>query len=251
MKIQKNNHIPETGHTYTKYRIITETCILIYKKVGFSPFQVLKEIKPFIDEDAMGKLTFVGRLDPMAEGNIHILWSGDAEEKNSITLQDKEYQIDVLLGVKTDTDDILGLINSVDVESGFDTKDFDIKVLEKFIGPFRYDYPKYSSPHIKKVLKGEVVELKKQDGEIYNIDFLGLENISAGDLENKIFTKLNQCQMEGDFRLDEIKIVWKNFFHKNKNDFKVLSLNVKCKRGTYMRVLSRELGGLALGIVRG
>lgn len=247
MNHQKNNHIPETGHTYTKYRIITETCILIYKKVGFSPFQVLKEIKSFINEDDRRKLTFVGRLDPMAEGNIHILWSGDVEEKNSITLQDKEYQIEVLLGVKTDTDDILGLIDSVDTEVG----DFDIKVLENFIGPFHYDYPKYSSPHIKKVLKGEDVELKKQDGEIYSIDFLGLENVSSTDLQHKIFTKLSLCQMEGDFRLEEIKLGWEKFFNINKNNFKVLSLNVKCKRGTYMRVLSRELGGLALGIVRG
>lgn len=246
MKTLKNNHIPDTGHTYTKYRIITETCILIYKKVGFSPLQVLKEIKPFIDEESRGKLTFVGRLDPMAEGNIHILWSGDADEKNNITLQDKEYKIEVLLGVKTDTDDILGLIDSVNMTSG----DFDIKVLENFIGPFHYDYPKYSSPHIKKVLKGEEVESRKQDGEIYSIDFLGLENVSSIELKQKIFTKLNQCQMEGDFRLDEIKLGWESFFKENNDDFKVLSLNVKCKRGTYMRVLSRELGGLALSIIR-
>ena len=205
MNHQKNNRIPETGHTYTKYRIITETCILIYKKVGFSPFQVLKEIKPFVDEESRNKLTFVGRLDPMAEGNIHILWSGDMEEKKAITLQDKEYQIEVLLGVKTDTDDILGLIDSVDVE----VIDFDIKVLENFIGPFHYDYPRYSSPHIKKVLKGEDVELKKQDGEIYTIDLLGLENVLNAELKHKIFTKLSLCQMEGDFRLDEIKLGWK------------------------------------------
>ena len=224
---------------------------MIYKKVGFSPFQVLKEIKPFIDEESRGKLTFVGRLDPMAEGNIHVLWSGDAEEKKTITLQDKEYQIDVLLGVKTDTDDILGLIDFENIETEVHTSDFDIKVLKDFIGPFHYNYPKYSSPHIKKVLKGESVELKKQDGEIYSIDFLSLENISNTELKFKIFTKLNLCQMEGDFRLDEIKLSWKKFFEKNKGNFKVLSLNVKCKRGTYMRVLSRELGGLALSIVRG
>lgn len=247
MNNQKNNNIPETGNTYTKYRLITETCILIYKKIGFSPFQVLKEIKPFISDEGKSKLTFVGRLDPMAEGNIHILWSGDAEEKNNITLQDKEYQIKVLLGVKTDTDDILGLINFVNKE----IKDFDIKTLKNFVGPFRHDYPKYSSPHIKKVLKGEDIELKKQDGEIYSIDFLGIENLTNADLKHKIFTKLNLCSMEGDFRLDEIKLCWKKFFKKNKKDFQILSLNVKCKRGTYMRVLCRELGGLALGIVRG
>jgi tRNA U55 pseudouridine synthase TruB len=41
------------------------------------------------------------------------------------------------------------------------------------------------------------------------------------------------------------------FFENNNKEFKVLKLKVKTKRGTYMRVLARELGGLALSIVRG
>ncbi len=246
MKKHQTN-IPETGHTYTKYRFENDACILIYKKVGFTPFQVLKEVKHFLDVDSQARLTFVGRLDPMAEGNIHILWSGSAEEKQNITVKDKEYKIQVLLGVKTDTDDILGLIDSVTE----DASNFDKEILKNFVGPFLYDYPKYSSPHIKKVLKGENdIELKKQDGYIYDIDFLGLEMISNADLKHIIFNKLSLSQMEGDFRLEEIKLSWKKFFKKNINDFQVISLNVKCKRGTYMRVLARELGGLALSIVR-
>lgn len=243
---QLNSKIPDAGHSYTKYRFISEACILVYKKVGFSPFQVLKEIKPHLKEEDQAKLTFVGRLDPMAEGYIHILWSGDAEEKKEITLKDKEYVVEVLVGIKTDTDDILGLIDSV----SDDTSSFDKEVLKKFVGPFHFDYPKYSSPHIKKVLKGEAVEFKKQDGEIYSIDFLGVETVSSAELKHRIFTKLHLSQMEGDFRLDQILIGWKKFFKKNQKDFEVVKIHVKCKRGTYMRVLARELGGLALSIVR-
>lgn len=246
MKKQVNNQIPDTGHTYKEYRFKTETCILIYKKIGFTPLQVLNEIKPYINDDYKNKLTFIGRLDPMAEGYIHILWSGDMDEKKVIMDLDKQYEVEVLLGVKTDTCDILGVIDSVD----YTLKDLDIDFLRKFIGPFKYDYPKYSSPHIKKVLKGDDFKTKKQDGEIYDIEFLGLENISSDDLENKIFSKLDLCQMEGDFRLDIIKNDWKKFFEENKSDFKILKIRVDCKRGTYMRVLARELGGLALSIVR-
>ncbi len=247
MKHQKNNQIPETGHTYKEYRPVTETCILTYKRIGFTPVQVLNEIKKYLNEEERSKATFASRLDPMAEGYIHILWSGDTEEKNNLMNLDKQYSVEVLLGIKTDTDDVLGLIENV-----FVIEDFDKNILDKFIGPFEYNYPKYSSPHIKDVLKGNSFEYKKQNGYIYSIDILNMKLINNVDLREKIFEKLDQCNMEGDFRLEKIKRNWNDFFDKNNQiNFLVLNLNIKCKSGTYMRVLARELGGLALNIIRG
>lgn len=244
MKLQKNNHIPETGQTYAKYRFISETCILIYKRLGYTPFQVLQEVRDFLDEGDKGNITFAGRLDPMAEGYIHLLWNGDEEEKGRLMGLDKQYKVEVLLGIKTDTDDVLGLIDSVN------DKDFDKDELNKFIGPFEYNYPKYSSPHIKDVLKGNDFEYKKQNGYIYDIEFLGVKVLNNEDFKKRVFDKLGQCNMTGYFRLDNIKECWNVFFDDNKKDYPVVSLNVKCKSGTYMRVLARELGGFALGINR-
>ena len=212
--------------------------------MGFTPLQVLEEVRPFLLEENQKKITFIGRLDPMAEGNIHLLWSGDVDEKKRIQDQDKEYTIEVLFGVKTDTGDILGLIESVNIEEIV----FD---LENFIGPFEYEYPTYSSPHIKKVLKGEKVIHKIQKGEIYTIENSGLKKYSCEEMKNIIFNKLSQCNMKGDFRLDQVRQGWNVYFKNNNNEHHVLTLHVACKSGTYMRVLARELGGLALSIVRG
>ena len=88
---------------------------------------MLEEVKPFLNDQDQKKITFVGRLDPMAEGNIHLLWSGDMEEKQNIQNQDKEYVVEVLFGVKTDTGDVLGLIESVNDN---DTE----KYIQKFVG---------------------------------------------------------------------------------------------------------------------
>ncbi len=217
---------------------------MIYKKLGFTPLQVLEEVRPFLDEQDQKKITFVGRLDPMAEGNIHLLWSGDMKEKQKIQDQDKEYIVEVLLGIKTDTGDVLGLIEGVN--DNYLEQD-----IQKFIGSFVYDYPKYSSPNIKKVLKDEDATNKKQEGYIYSVEEKGVKVFSSTELEEYIFNKLEQCNMQGDFRLDQIKEGWNTFFENNENDFKVLTLKVKCKSGTYMRVLAGELGGLALSIVRG
>ena len=215
---------------------------MIYKKIGFTPLQVLKEIRQYLNENDSQKCTFAGRLDPMAEGYIHILWSGDTTEKDRIMSLDKEYNVEIVLGIETDTGDVLGLIENINKQESFD-KD----MLNKFIGPFEYDYPKYSSPNIKKILKKDNIKNKKQNGFIYNIDFISL---NKENIEEKVFIKLNSCQMEGDFRLNHIKKSWKNFFQNNKNEFLILNIKVKCKSGTYMRVLAREIGGFAMSIVR-
>jgi tRNA U55 pseudouridine synthase TruB len=192
------NNIPTVGKTYTKYRIITDTCILIYKKLGFTPLQVLEEVRPFLPEQGQKKVTFVGRLDPMAEGNIHLLWSGDMKEKQNIQNQDKGYIVEVLLGVKTDTGDVLGLIESKN-------NNYIEQSIQKFVGSFVYDYPKYSSPNIKKVLKGEKETNKKQEGYIYSIEDLGMKKNTSTELKEYIFNKLEQCNMKGDFRLNKVE----------------------------------------------
>jgi len=219
---------------------------LIYKRLGYTPFQVLQEVRGFLDEEAKAKITFAGRLDPMAEGYIHILWNGDEDEKGRLMALDKQYRVEILLGIKTDTDDVLGLIDFINDK----VVDFNKDELDKYIGPFEYNYPKYSSPHIKDVLKGNDFEYKKQNGHIYDIEFLDVETFDNENLKKIVFDKLNQCNMTGYFRLDNIKECWNNFFDNNKKDFQVVSVNVKCKSGTYMRVLARELGGFALGIQR-
>ncbi len=242
LKKLQNNHIPETGQTYKEYRFITDTCVLIYKKLGYTPLQVLNEIKSYLDEGFVKKITFAGRLDPMAEGYIHLLWSGDMREKERIMNLDKEYNVEIALGVKTDTGDVLGLIESFEKIDNFDKN-----ILENFIGPFEYAYPKYSSPNIKNVLNDKNIDDKKQNGYIYSIELLSLENKTIKD---KVFEKLNSCKMEGDFRLNSIKESWNDFFDNHEDGFLVLNIKVKCKSGTYMRVLARELGGFALSIVR-
>ena len=107
-----------------------------------------------------------------------------------------------------------------------------------------------SGPVVVQVLKGENVMHKKQTGHIYTITLNGLKNISSNELKEVILHKLSHCEMKGDFRLDQIKQGWNSYFENNENKFEILSLNVTCKSGTYMRVLARELGGLALSIVR-
>lgn len=59
------------------------------------------------------KMTYLGRLDPMAEGLLLVL-SGDTRDKNKFLDLDKTYEFEVLWGVSTDTYDVLGQVESMD-----------------------------------------------------------------------------------------------------------------------------------------
>lgn len=238
------------GNTYIECKFVTDTCVSVYKKVGFTPLQVLTEVRSFLQALDSAKCTYVGRLDPMAEGWIYILWSGDMEEKVRLAMQDKVYEVEVLLGVGTDTGDVLGLIT--------DSKKSDIlnidEIVQSSVGDFLYEYPKYSSPNIKKVLAGVEVVERKQKGHIYSIEVLKNEEVVG--LERLVDDKLSLCQMDGDFRLEEIKKRWQEFLVEHESGYKMLSLKVACSSGTYMRTLAVELGkkfgvpALAFGIRR-
>jgi tRNA U55 pseudouridine synthase TruB len=67
----------------------------------------------------------------------------------------------------------------------------------------------------------------------------------------------NINKVKGDFRQQFILEKWKDFHDKySKNAFQIITLEVKCSSGTYMRVLAEKMGkdlgvgGLALRIIR-
>ncbi len=229
--------IPTHTEAYDTLSFLHPRCIYLYKKVGYTPLQVIKYISPHLSTDEASACTYVGRLDPMAEGWMHVLWSGDANEKKELASQDKLYEIDVVCGVGTDTGDALGMVT--------DFKRVEIKNLEEvvqgFVGPFTFPYPKFSSPHIKNTLKGEDVVKKFQQGDISKIELVKVEEIE--NLHYHIESKLSHCHMDGDFRLEKIQKEWDHFFQKESVEgFTNVKLRVYCSSGTYMRTLAEEIG---------
>ncbi len=244
--MQDKGHIKKETDMYSDLCFIHDKCLLLYKKRGYTPLQVLESIREYLRDEEKKKCTYVGRLDPMAEGYMHILWSGCMEEKKRISAYDKSYEIEILCGVKTDTYDALGVI-----ENEYLFSDLSDETIKKYIGIHEYNYPKYSSPHIKKILKGESVMDKKQNGYIYNIDILDRKYISVNEVRECVENIYADIHMNGDFRVSEIKKSWEIFFQRQKeNKFLIFKLYVFCKSGTYMRSLANELGACTLSIKR-
>jgi len=131
---------------------ITQSDVFVaYKREGETPLECLTRLKdegflPYVD-----KFTYAGRLDPMAEGLMIYLRKEAIKRKADFLSLTKEYEVQILLGICTDTGDILGLINSTSKDGvAFDIKNVQ-SVCDSFVGETEVPYPWFSS----KTLKGK------------------------------------------------------------------------------------------------
>ena len=162
---------------------------VVNKKEGETPLERLeifraqesKKDKNFQDI----KMTYAGRLDPMASGLLIVLVGEETKKKQKYLNLDKVYKFEVLFGFATDTYDILGKVVNIK-KIDIDRKDLDRKILENlnnFVGKFKQSYPLYSSKTVggKQLFEyarsGESVELPERDVEVYNLKFLKLKKI--------------------------------------------------------------------------
>lgn len=225
--------------------------------MGLTPLQALDRLRQVRPEYADSKLSYAGRLDPMAEGVMLVL-VGEANQSRSQYLGlDKEYQVEVLIGVSTDTGDVLGLITD-QVKRSVDVAQIEsqvVSIVNKFKGRFTQDYPKYSSP----VIAGK--EGFTKEVEIYRIEAKKVDAISALAVSEVLNAKLGQfikINPREEFRQSEVLSGWQFWLDSIDGEDKlaVVTVRVQCSSGVYMRVLAERLGvalgypALALSIVR-
>src|SRR3989338_1666703 len=119
-----------------------ENIVKIYKKRGETPLEALELFRvehPVLNNTPM---TYAGRLDPLAEGELVILIGEECKNKEKYTDLDKEYEVEILFGFETDTGEILGIVT----KSVFDQHQVLVKnELESFVGKHSWKYPAYSS----------------------------------------------------------------------------------------------------------
>ncbi len=220
---------------------------IIHKRLGETPLQALERFRV---EQGIGKdvpMTYAGRLDPLAEGELLILIGDECKHKESYLGLDKEYEIEVLFGIETDTYDILGT-RRVDLR----TQVYPACTAE-YVGKFTQEYPPYSSKTVggrylhELARAGELPdEMPTKEVEIYSIESLGTYSIELKELKRRVSTAVSS--VTGDFRQKEILDAWDDYFnaqHARNGDgsvFSVLKLRVVCSSGTYMRSLAHRIG---------
>lgn len=247
--------------------------VVLNKEAGETPLALLDRFRaanPWVGDK---KLTYAGRLDPMASGKMVVLIGGECKNKEKYLALDKEYEFEVLLGFATDTGDVLGL-----AEGGvpFIMSEEKLKAAaEKFVGKVSFLYPAFSSKTVRGkplfawALEGRLgeIEIPRRESFIYKLSFEGARTVSKEDLRSRIFAKIAKIKtspvderpgfLGRDFRKKEILDGWSAVLDEaNGKEFQTAKFVCAASSGTYMRTLAAEIGrslgtkGLAFSIRR-
>lgn len=177
--------------------------ILINKQKGYTSHDAVNKVKHILNE----KVGHTGTLDPNATGLLPILVGKGTKLSQYLINHDKEYEVELKLGIKTDTADSEGkILEEKEVMGSILEKENLQTILESFIGKQKQVPPMYSAIKVngKKLYeyarKNIKIELQPREIEIYKIVLLDI----------------------------------------NKTE-KIIKFSVKCSKGTYIRSLCEDI----------
>lgn len=175
----------------------------IYKEAGMTSFDVVAKVRKIMNTRAVGH---TGTLDPNARGVLVIAVGKATKAISYMENDDKIYNAELTLGIKTDTEDIWGEILEKNNLEGFDISEDTVnETIKSFIGKQLQVPPMYSA---LKVNGKKLYELAREGKEIKR---------EAREIEI--------------FEISDISI------YKEK-----VSFRVHCSKGTYIRTLCKDIG---------
>lgn len=213
----------------------------LYKPAGLTPLQTLDLLRQKFSEYKDKKLSYAGRLDPLAEGVMLVLVGESNFSRERYLGLPKVYEAEILLGVSTDTGDVMGLVTEYKLNEEVVLESRVREILAELVGIFEQKYPQFSSPKIAGRRRLEDNTLVSKQVEITRLDFVSLTEINGSDLLEKINSRIDK--VVGDFRQTDIKSVWDKILSDRSDQvFSVIKIKVSASSGVYVRVLAEKIG---------
>ena len=197
------------------------------------------------------KIAFCNKLDPMARGIITILTDEDTKQMEDFMKHGKTYEVKFIIGITTDTDDILGMIENNDMKDKDDVN----TILEHFNEfPMKYDqqYHRYSSfvpPERNDKNKRMPMWWWSQHGyTIHNVktkeitfhkkEITSVTDINGSELKDLMLFNINKLKSD-DFRKKDILNQWNEYSFKD--SYIQLDCTLSVSSGFYVRQFIRDL----------
>lgn len=220
----------------------------IFKPIGLTPLQAVDKFKKKNPRYKNSKISYAGRLDPLARGKMTILTAKDRFDAKTYQDMDKIYVFKVLLGFSTDSYDLLGIPKIAKLINDINENDIK-KFTKEYSGKMEQEYPPFSAKTVKgkklfwwaRNSRLNEIKIPKKNITIYKLEYLDKEMIDKEKLLNNILNKIEK--VEGDFRQKEIINKWKKLFSESNRDyFFTYKFKVYCSSGTYVREIANKLG---------
>ena len=219
--------------------------LVVWKNQGQTPLEVIEHVKKALPDLQNEKISYAGRLDPMAEGLLLLLLGDENKKRKGYEGLKKVYETEVVFGITTDSYDGLGLVKKVSSKCAPSQNDMEGE-LEDLIGKRDQQYPPYSSKPIggkplywwARNNKLSEIKIPKKEIEIYSARLLSFKTMDGKDLLGEILKRIDL--VKGNFRQDEISKHWKESL--SKGSFLVARIGISCSSGTYVRGIAHDLG---------
>lgn len=152
--------------------------LIIDKPSGITSHDVVAKVRKALKTKKVGH---TGTLDPLATGVLVVCVEKATKLVNYLTCDEKIYEVEMKLGIKTDTGDITGNIIDEDTNYKVTIKEAN-EVIKSFVGKQKQIPPMYSAIKVngqklyELARKGIEIEREPRDIEIFDIYNIEINN---------------------------------------------------------------------------
>lgn len=222
---------------------------VVYKPLLWTPLQVIHALKEKHPRLRGVKITYVGRLDPLAEGVMLFLSGEMIAQKPAFLALTKTYEFDLLLGLRTDSYDLMGIPSLSKLPKNFKMTTVRlIQLLTEMVGSIRQSYPPFSGKTIQGIKMFELAKtgrldhrkIPTQTGSIFEAVLLSSEKVPFGYLRDEMERRV--LSVEGDFRQREIIAAWHALRLPLTTLLPSYRIRISCSSGLFVRSIAHDLG---------
>jgi tRNA pseudouridine(55) synthase len=213
--------------------------ITVTKTSGETMDQLINRIKK---EYNYNKIAYTARLDPMARGLVPLLIDDECKNIKSHLIKSKIYQVKIIFGVQTDSDDPLGIITKKLLIDNLIQNNY-TDYFELINYEFQQNYHYFSTKMLNHRLKKNFTEAS------HKVTIYKSEIIDSGILEynkwlTKIINKINSIDKTKNFRQEETIKQWTEL---NINKLPYIKLRLHVSSGFFIRQFVRD-ASIKIGI---
>jgi len=232
------------------YIILINKMIIEYnKRIGETMTELINRFKKEYQIEH-NKISYAGRLDPLAGGNIIILTEEDVYRKKEFCNRIKEYETWIIRDIITDTYDIMGIIKREEKE-----------IEELKIGEYEQEYPAYSSYKVDCIIKDKIkkiplwmatkngykiIEKKKKIINLYEYELIEEKEIDKSELLEIVEERIKRV-IPQTFRQKDIIEEWQKIEDKK---YRIEKYRFILSSGGYVRYLGNKIKGCCFDIER-
>lgn len=194
-------------------------------------------------------VSYIGRLDPMADGVLLLLTQPTHQTREIYKGLPKRYRFTCLLGLETDSYDLLGLPQMSQYPKDKSYLNNLPDILDRYRGTQEQAYPAYSSARVKghplfywaRHGKLNTITIPTHTITISKLTLEQISQLSVSELRDHLHTSIPQ--VKGDFRQGAILQAWDDILRIwPYPSFDRVLITIECSSGTYVRQLCHQLG---------